>query len=132
MISAIALDDEPLALQIIQQYCNKINFITLEKTFTNPNEAYLYLKNNKINLLFLDIQMPDINGLQFFKSLPIKPSVIFTTAFKDYALEGFNVNAIDYLLKPFEFERFLIAANKASTAIEGNNITTVQNFINVK
>ncbi len=132
MISAIALDDEPLALQIIQQYCNKINFITLEKTFTNPNEAYLYLKNNKINLLFLDIQMPDINGLQFFKSLPIKPSVIFTTAFKDYALEGFNVNAIDYLLKPFEFERFLIAANKASTAIEGNNIPTVQNFIDVK
>ncbi|MBX2932145.1 MAG: response regulator transcription factor [Chitinophagaceae bacterium] len=118
ILKAIALDDEPLALQIILKYCNKISFLQLEKTFTNPDEAIEYLKKNKVDILFLDIQMPDINGIQFYKSLTQKPTVIFTTAFKDYAVEGFNVEAIDYLLKPFEFDRFLKAAYKAKEFIE--------------
>lgn len=118
MIRCIALDDEPLALQVIAQYCSKINFVQLEKAFTNPDEAKDYLLNNKIDLLFLDIQMPDINGMQFYKNLKEKPIVIFTTAFSNYAVDGFNVEAVDYLLKPFEFERFLKALYKAKETIE--------------
>lgn len=113
-MKCIAIDDEPLALQIIAQYCDKIPFLQLEKTFTNPKEAIAYLQENKIDLLFLDIQMPDINGLQLYKNLTNKPLVIFTTAFKDFAVEGFNVDAIDYLLKPFDYNRFLKAAYKAN------------------
>ncbi len=118
MIKCIAIDDEPLALQVIQEYCQRITFLSLEKVFTNTDEAKEYLKNNKIEILFLDIQMPDINGLQFYKSLPTKPIVVFTTAYKDYAVEGFSVDAIDYLLKPFEYDRFLKACYKAKEYVE--------------
>lgn len=118
MINCIAIDDEPLALQLIQQYCEKIPFLQLQRVFTNPDEAKDYLQQNSIDLLFLDIQMPDINGVQFYKSLTVKPLVIFTTAFKDYAVEGFNVDAVDYLLKPFEYNRFLKAAYKAKEYLE--------------
>lgn len=118
MIRCIAIDDEPLALQIISKYCEKISFIQLRKAFTNPDEAKEYLAGNNIDLIFLDIQMPDINGIQFYKNLQKKPSVIFTTAYKDFAAEGFNVDAIDYLLKPIEYDRFLKAAYKAKEYIE--------------
>jgi DNA-binding LytR/AlgR family response regulator len=118
MISCIAIDDEPLALQLINQYCEKIPFLQLKKVFTNPDEAKEYLLANKTDLIFLDIQMPDINGVQFYKNLLHKPAVIFTTAFKDYAVDGFNVDAIDYLLKPFEYDRFLKAAYKAKEYID--------------
>lgn len=118
MINCIAIDDEPLALQLIQQYCEKIPFVQLQRVFTNPDEAKEYLQQNTIDLLFLDIQMPDINGVQFYKGLTTKPLVIFTTAFKDYAVDGFNVDAIDYLLKPFEYNRFLKAAYKAKEYLE--------------
>jgi DNA-binding LytR/AlgR family response regulator len=118
MIKCIAIDDEPLALQVIQEYCQRISFLSLEKVFTNTDEAKEYLKSNKIEILFLDIQMPDINGLQFYKSLPTKPIVVFTTAYKDYAVEGFSVDAIDYLLKPFEYDRFLKACYKAKEYAE--------------
>ncbi|MBS1580327.1 MAG: response regulator transcription factor [Bacteroidetes bacterium] len=118
MIKCIAVDDEPLALQIIKQYCEKITFLQLEKTFTNPDEANAFLQQNSIDLIFLDIQMPDINGVQFYKNLPNKPLVIFTTAFKDYAVDGFNVDAVDYLLKPFEYNRFLKAVYKAKEYLE--------------
>ena len=112
MMTCIAIDDEPLALQLISQYCNKIPFLNLEKVFTNPDEAIEYLKTVTVDLLFLDIQMPDITGIQLYKNLEKKPMVIFTTAYKDYAIEGFNVDAIDYLLKPFEYDRFLKAVYK--------------------
>ena len=118
MIKCIAVDDEPLALQIITKYCEKISFLQLQKVFTNPDEAREYLAQNSIDLIFLDIQMPDINGIQFYKSLEKKPSVIFTTAYKDFAVEGFNVDAIDYLLKPIEYDRFLKAAYKAKEYLE--------------
>jgi DNA-binding LytR/AlgR family response regulator len=118
MIHCIAIDDEPLALQLISEYCSKISFLKLEKVFTNTDEARVYLQENKVDLLFLDIQMPDINGMQFYKSLAEKPPVIFTTAFKDFAVEGFSVDAIDYLLKPFEYDRFLKACYKANEYME--------------
>ena len=112
MIQCIAIDDEPLALQLVNEYCSKIAFLKLEKTFTNTDEARTYLQENPVDLLFLDIQMPDISGMQFYKNLSQKPPVIFTTAYKDFAAEGFNVDAVDYLLKPFEYDRFLKACYK--------------------
>lgn len=118
MIHCIAIDDEPLALQLIQEYCAKISFLKLEKTFTNTDEAIVYMQENNTDLLFLDIQMPDITGIQFYKNLSEKPPVIFTTAYKDFAVEGFNVDAVDYLLKPFEYDRFLKACYKAKEYIE--------------
>ena len=118
MIHCIAIDDEPLALQLVQEYCAKISFLKLEKTFTNTDEAIDYMQSNTVDLLFLDIQMPDITGIQFYKGLSEKPPVIFTTAYKDFAVEGFNVDAVDYLLKPFEYDRFLKACYKAKEYIE--------------
>lgn len=118
MIHCIAIDDEPLALQLINEYCSKISFLKLEKTFTNTDEAKAWLQDNTVDLLFLDIQMPDINGMQFYKSLTHKPPVVFTTAYKDFAAEGFNVDAVDYLLKPFEYDRFLKACYKVKEYIE--------------
>ncbi len=118
MITCIAIDDEPLALQLINEYCGKISFLRLEKVFTNTDEANAYLRQHPVDLLFLDIQMPDINGVQFYRNLSEKPLVVFTTAYKDFAVEGFNVDAIDYLLKPFEYDRFLKAAYKAKEYLE--------------
>jgi DNA-binding LytR/AlgR family response regulator len=118
MIHCIAIDDEPLALQLINEYCGKISFLQLDKVFTNTDEARIWLSQNKVDLLFLDIQMPDVNGLQFYRSLVEKPPVIFTTAYKDFAVDGFNVDAVDYLLKPFEYDRFLKGVYKAKEYIE--------------
>lgn len=118
MIHCIAIDDEPLALQLINEYCGKISFLQLDRVFTNTDEASAWLEQNKVDLLFLDIQMPDVNGLQFYKNLVEKPPVIFTTAYKDFAVEGFNVDAVDYLLKPFEYDRFLKGVYKAKEYIE--------------
>lgn len=118
MIRCIAVDDEPLALQLVKEYASKIPYLSLLDTFTNPDEARDWMQHNEVDLLFLDIQMPDINGLQFYKSLTQKPPVIFTTAFSEFAVEGFNVDAVDYLLKPFEYDRFLKAIYKAKEYIE--------------
>lgn len=122
MIKAIALDDEPLALTILEHLCLKNEDITLEKTFTSPQDALQYLEAYPVDLLFLDIQMPDKDGVSFFKSLINKPLVIFTTAFDHYAVEGFNVNAVDYLLKPIAYERFEQAIEKVKNIKQiGNN-----------
>ncbi|MBA5793708.1 response regulator transcription factor [Flavobacterium sp. xlx-214] len=122
MIKAIALDDEPLALTILEHLCLKNEDITLEKTFTSPQDALHYLEAYPVDLLFLDIQMPDKDGVSFFKSLINKPLVIFTTAFDHYAVEGFNVNAVDYLLKPIAYERFEQAIEKVKNIKQiGNN-----------
>jgi DNA-binding LytR/AlgR family response regulator len=114
MIKAIAIDDEPLALKVVSHFCSQVNFIELQKTFTKTDEALSYLEKNQVELLFLDIQMPGRNGLDFYKMLSPDVMVIFTTAYSEYAVEGFNVNAIDYLLKPFSFDRFLAAVDKAA------------------
>lgn len=116
-ITAIALDDEPLALQLIKQHSDKIDFLDVVQYFTNPDEFLSYLKENEVDLIFLDIQMPDVNGLQLYKNLKKRPQVIFTTAFKNYAIDGYNLDAIDYILKPFELERFKKAVEKAKDYI---------------
>jgi DNA-binding LytR/AlgR family response regulator len=113
MINAIAIDDEPLALDIIENYCGRSTEITLLRTFTDTSEAARFLRKFPVDLLFLDIQMPDQNGIEFYREHGDGRMVIFTTAFSEYAVEGFNVNAIDYLLKPVEFSRFRTAIEKA-------------------
>ncbi|GAB4091460.1 LytR/AlgR family response regulator transcription factor [Flaviaesturariibacter terrae] len=113
MIKAIALDDEPPALEVLASFCAQTGFIELEKTFTRPDEAARYLSAFPVDLLFLDINMPSVSGLDFKRSIDPNTLVIFTTAYSDYALEGFNLNAVDYLLKPFTPERFRQAADKA-------------------
>jgi len=112
MIKAIAIDDEPLALKILAHHCDKIDDIILEKTFTNQSDAIDFLNNNDVDLLFLDIEMPQQNGVDFYKALDKKIMVIFTTAYDQYALEGFNVSAIDYIMKPISFNRFDEAVEK--------------------
>jgi len=113
MIKAIAIDDEPIALKIVADHASKIPFLELSESFTNAFQALDHLKTNKVDLIFLDINMPDISGIDFLKALTNPPLVIFSTAYSEYALESYDLNAVDYLLKPFEFGRFLKAVNKA-------------------
>lgn len=113
MLRAIAIDDEPLPLEILQAYCNQSGFVALEKTFTKTTEAQKYLRRFPVDLLFLDIQMPQLSGIEFYKSLEQNVMLIFTTAHSQYAIDGFNLNAVDYLLKPFSYDRFVLAVNKA-------------------
>lgn len=114
MLKAIAIDDEPLPLELLQKFCSKTDFVSLEKTFTNISEAQKYLSEFSVDLLFLDIHMPKVSGIELYKSLKQEVMVIFTTAYSEYAIEGFNLNATDYLLKPFSYERFLTAVSKAN------------------
>jgi DNA-binding LytR/AlgR family response regulator len=113
MITTIALDDEPPALKILENFCGRTELVDLVKTFTNPEEALKYISKFPVDLLFLDIRMPSITGLQFRQQIPQDIMVIFTTAYSEYAVEGFNVNAVDYLLKPFSYDRFMQAVQKA-------------------
>ncbi len=132
MIHAIAIDDEPLALQVINHFCEKIDFIKLEKTFTKQNEAQKYINNYPVDLIFLDIQMPNKNGIDFYKILEKDIMVIFTTAFSEYAVEGFNLNATDYLLKPFSFERFETAVQKARNEYQFRHMTNAQTHLMIR
>lgn len=113
MLHAIAIDDEPIALDVIKTLAEKINFIQLGATFTNAFQAIDYLQKEKVDLIFLDIKMPDISGIDFLRSIPNPPMVIFTTAYSEHAVQSFELDAIDYLLKPFSQARFLKACNKA-------------------
>jgi len=110
---AIAIDDEPIALDVVKSHASKVSFITLQAVFTNAFDAIAFLQQNEVDLIFLDIKMPDINGIDFLKSLSNPPLVIFTTAYAEHAVKGFELNALDYLLKPFSLARFLKACNKA-------------------
>lgn len=121
MINCIAIDDEPLALEIITAYCEKIPYIELLKTFTQVSKAQKHLRKYPVDLLFLDIQMPDINGINFYNALEQKPLVIFTTAHTKYAVEGFEVSAVDYLTKPFNLIRFETACEKAKNYLQSTN-----------
>lgn len=119
MITCIAIDDEPIALNIIDEYINKLNFLELKGTFRNAIDALNYLQKNTIALIFLDIDMPDLDGVQFVNLLPYpKPQIIFCTAHSKYAVESYTLEILDYLLKPIEFERFLKSALKAKANVE--------------
>ena len=117
-ITCIIVDDEPMALNLVESYVKTTPFLVLKKKCSSAIEAMEYIKSEPIELLFLDIQMPDLNGIEFSKMLPKETRVIFTTAFDQYALDGFKVEALDYLLKPFDYPEFLAAANKANTWFE--------------
>jgi two-component SAPR family response regulator len=117
MIKAIAIDDEPLALKLVVGYIRKTPFLELLGSFDNPLTAMEFMAQNKVDLIFLDIQMPDLTGTQFARTLTNGPKIIFTTAYEKYALEGFRLDAVDYLLKPFGYEDFLVAALKAKKLI---------------
>lgn len=114
MIKVMAVDDEPLALDLIETYCKSIDFLRFEKGFTGTSSALQFLEKNPVDLLFLDINMPSMSGIDFFKSLDHKPMLIFTTSYSEYALNSYDLGAIDYLLKPFTFERFKKAVERAN------------------
>lgn len=132
MIKAIAVDDEPLALMVIENYCTRNEHVELVKTFSNLKDAQKYMNQFQIDLLFLDIQISRSNGIDFYKGLEHKVPVIFTTAFSEYAIEGFNVAALDYLLKPIEYERFDEAIQKAVLIIVDKKLAEDQNFLTIR
>ena len=111
-MKCVILDDEPFAHQVLEHYINQLPRLQLVAGFRNSVQAYEYLNNHKVDLLFLDIEMPLINGINFLSALTHKPNTIFTTAYKEYAFEGFELGVVDYLLKPFSYERFVKAIDK--------------------
>lgn len=113
MIKAIAIDDEIPALQIIEIFCSRLPVLELEKVFNKPGDALKHINKYPVDLIFLDINMPSMSGIELLKTVKQETVTIFTTAYSDYAVEGFNLNAIDFLLKPFSFERFNQAVKKA-------------------
>jgi DNA-binding LytR/AlgR family response regulator len=118
MIRCIIVDDEPLALHVLEDYISKIPFLQLVKSTTNPIEALTLVQEKEADLVFLDVQMPELTGIQFLKIANGKAKVILTTAYPQYALEGYELDVIDYLLKPIAFERFYKAAQKAQAILQ--------------
>lgn len=126
-IKCIIIEDEPLAVRVLVDYVSQVPFLELKQTFKDALQATDYLRNNSIELIFLDIHLPKLKGMAFLKTLTHPPAIIITTAYHQYAVEGFNLSVTDYLLKPFDFERFLIAVNKvkagkSNAPIEGKEI----------
>ncbi len=127
MITCIIIDDEPLALELLEDFISKISFLKLMASCSNGFEATNFLHDNQVDLIFTDIEMPNFSGIDIIKSLEYQPHFIFTTAYSHYAVEGFNLNAIDYLVKPIPFHRFLKAATRAQNLIcEKENPATVE------
>ncbi|MCL4481071.1 MAG: LytTR family DNA-binding domain-containing protein [Bacteroidetes bacterium] len=127
-LKTIAIDDEPLALKLVSDYIGKTPFLELAGAFDNPLDAIDFLSNQEADLIFVDIQMPDLSGIEFTRSLEGDHKIIFTTAYEKYALEGFKLNALDYLLKPFSYEEFLRAAMKAHkmAELQANALPTIE------
>ncbi len=143
-LTCLIVDDEELARTLLENYVTRLPYLNLVGKCSNPIEALQLLQNQSVDLIFLDIQMPEMIGTDFLKSLSQKPMVVFTTAYAEYALEGYELNVVDYLLKPFPFERFLKAVNKASdlaklkskeggnSTISSESSTNEKNYILVK
>ncbi len=125
MLKYIIIDDEPLAHEIIEEFCGMLPHVQLEKNCYNAMEAMHYLNKNSIDFMFLDINMPKLRGLDFLKTLSNPPKTIITTAYKEHALEGFELNVVDYILKPFSFDRLVKAVNKVSDT-QGTGSRVVQ------
>ena len=126
IINCIIIDDEPLAIELLEEYVSKIPYLKLLASFENSFKALNFLKENEVDLIFLDIHMPDFSGIDFFKSLQNPPKVIMTTAYAKYAVEGFELNAVDYLLKPFSFNRLLRATDKLYDLMQKGPVTVVE------
>jgi two-component system, LytTR family, response regulator len=131
-MKAIAVDDEPIALEIIRSHASKVPFLDLKAEFTDAFKALEYLQKENIDLIFLDIKMPDISGIDFFNSLNRKPLLIFTTAYSEHAVTSFEMDAVDYLLKPFSLSRFIKACNKAFELYNFRNSAEISDHIYVK
>ena len=121
MLQAIAIDDEPIALEIIKSFVTDIPFISLTACFTNAVSAAEYVSQHPVQLIFLDIKMPGLSGIEFLQTLTVKPIIIMTTAYSEYAVQGFELDVSDYLLKPFSYARFLKACTKAAHQVELNS-----------
>ncbi|OWW23961.1 DNA-binding response regulator [Zobellia sp. OII3] len=130
-MNCILIDDEPLAIEILADYCKKIGFIEVIGTFTNPLEAIATINGKKVDLIFCDIEMPQINGLDFISALDNPPLFIFTTAYSQYAVEGFELNAVDYLVKPIPYQRFIKAVLRAKELMARKDVPAVATVANV-
>jgi len=130
MMTYLIIDDEPLAHEIIEEFCSMLPHLQLEKNCYNAMEAMQFLNKNTVDFIFLDINMPKIRGLDFLKTLTNPPKTIITTAYKEHALEGFELNVVDYILKPFSFNRLVKAINKVSDAQTSNNV--IKEVVNIK
>src|ERR671913_223745 len=131
-MKAIAIDDEPIALEIVKSHAAKVPFLDLRAVFTDAFKALDYLQKESVDLIFLDIKMPDISGIDFFNSLRKKPLVIFTTAYSEHAVTSFELDAVDYLLKPFSLARFIKGCNKAFELYNFRNSADVTDHLYVK
>jgi two-component system LytT family response regulator len=129
---AIAIDDEPIALQIVQSHAAKVPYLDLKAVFTDAFKAMEYLQRESIDLIFLDIKMPDISGIEFFQSLSKKPLLIFTTAYSEHAATSYEMDAVDYLLKPFSLARFIKGCNKAFDSYNRSNTAHVTDHLFIK
>ena len=123
-LNCIIVDDEPVARKVLEEYIEDVDFLQLAGKAENPAKAVVMLENNKVDLMFLDINMPKMNGIEFLRSSTALPLTIMTTAYTEYAIEGFELNVIDYLIKPFSYERFLKASTKAKEYNELKNKQT--------
>ncbi|HTH81696.1 MAG TPA: LytTR family DNA-binding domain-containing protein [Mucilaginibacter sp.] len=132
MITAIAIDDEPLALEVVRSHAAKVPFLELKGEFTDAFKAMEFLQREPVDLLFLDIKMPDITGIDLLNCLNKKPLVVFTTAYSEYAVESFELDAIDYLLKPFSLARFIKACNKAAELHNLRNASDKKDYLFLK
>ncbi|CAM1367537.1 DNA-binding response regulator [Tenacibaculum soleae] len=120
-INCVIIDDEPLAIKVIKNHLQEFKNIVIVDTFNNPIEAMHTIESNKIDVIFLDINMPKMSGLEFLRNTKIKPHVIITTAYREFAIEGYDLDVLDYLVKPIPFPRFLKTINKLTQRIQSNN-----------
>lgn len=131
-MKAIAIDDEPIALEIVKSHAAKVPFLDLRAVFTDAFKALEYLQKENVDLIFLDIKMPDISGIEFFNSLSKKPLLIFTTAYTEHAVTSFEMDAVDYLLKPFSLSRFIKGCNKAYELYNFRNTAETTDHLYIK
>src|SRR5688572_21409867 len=131
-MKAIAVDDEPMALEVIRSHASKVTFLDLKAGFTDAFKALEYIQQEHVDLIFLDIKMPDISGMEFYNTLSKKPLLIFTTAYSEHAVTSFEMDAVDYLLKPFSLARFIKACNKAFELYNFRNTTETSDHLYLK
>lgn len=125
-LKTVIIDDEPLAIEVIRSYCDSLSDIEVVGQFSNPVEAMTFINSSAVNLVFLDIEMPLLSGMELVETLRYKPQIVFTTAYPQFALEGFELDAIDYLIKPVAYKRFLKAMNKVRKQLPGENASEVK------